>query len=177
MVRYLVPLGIFIALAVFLAVGLRLDPKLVPSPLVGKPAPKFELTELRDPESTISQEDLKGKVSLLNVWATWCVSCRAEHPILMEMADQELVEIYGLNYKDSRLDAQRWLQRYGDPYVANAFDPEGQVGIEWGVYGTPETFLIDQAGIIRYKHVGPISSEVLEQKLLPMINELRAKRG
>lgn len=175
--RYLIPLGVFLLLAVFLGVGLKLDPKKVPSPLVGKPAPEFKLARLREAQSTISHEDFKGKVSLLNVWATWCVSCRAEHGVLMELARADVVEIYGLNYKDVREDALRWLARYGDPYVDSAFDPDGRVGIDWGVYGTPETFVIDTDGIIRYKHIGPISAQDLQETILPLINELKSKRG
>ncbi len=174
MVRFLVPLGVFILLAVLLFTGLWLDPKLVPSPLIGKPAPGFELARLKDPESTITQNALKGKVALLNVWATWCVSCRAEHEVLMELARKNVVAIYGLNYKDVREDAQRWLRQLGNPYVANAFDRDGRVGIDWGVYGTPETFVIDQNGIVRYKHVGPITPQVLTDKILPLVNELKS---
>ncbi|HHO69558.1 MAG TPA: DsbE family thiol:disulfide interchange protein, partial [Gammaproteobacteria bacterium] len=141
--RYLTPLLLFLALAGLLYKGLSLDPHRVPSPLIGKPAPAFSLPRLQQPDAVLSSDDLKGKVSLLNVWATWCVACRAEHPLLVQLARQG-VPIYGLNYKDKRPDAQRWLQRYGNPYLANAFDADGRVGIDWGVYGTPETFVIDK---------------------------------
>lgn len=171
--RYLIPLAIFVGMAVFLAIGLTLDPKKVPSPLVGKPVPQFNLTRLEDPAATLGSEDLKGQVSLMNVWATWCVSCRAEHRVLLALAKSGKVPIYGLNYKDTRPEAQRWLQRLGNPYAANAFDADGRVGIEWGVYGTPETFVIDREGIIRDKIIGPITPEILSQRLLPLIEQLK----
>jgi len=171
--RYLIPLAIFLGMAVFLAIGLTLDPKKMPSPLVGKPVPQFNLTRLEDPQATFGSEDLKGQVSLMNVWATWCVSCRAEHRILVALAKSGKVPIYGLNYKDRRPDAQRWLQQLGNPYAANAFDADGRVGIEWGVYGTPETFVIDRQGIIRDKIIGPITPEILSQRLLPLIEQLQ----
>jgi cytochrome c biogenesis protein CcmG/thiol:disulfide interchange protein DsbE len=172
--RYLVPLAIFLVLAGFLYRGLSLDPKLVPSPLVGKPAPAFTLTTLEDPARTISNEEFQGKVSLFNVWATWCVSCRAEHEVLVQLARTGQVDIYGLNYKDDREQAQRWLARLGDPYVANAFDADGRVGIDWGVYGAPETFVIDSAGIIRHKHIGPLTVEIVNEEILPLVNKLKS---
>ena len=174
MARYLVPLGIFLVLVAFLYRGLSLDPKLVPSPLVGKPMPTFTLTRLQDPNASISDTDIKGKVALLNIWATWCVSCRAEHEVLLELAKTGKVDIYGLNYKDERAAAQQWLRQLGDPYVANAFDDTGRVGIDWGVYGAPETFIIDSQGIIRHKHVGPLTADVVNQQILPLVAELQA---
>jgi len=174
MARYLVPLAIFMVLAAFLFRGLSLDPKLVPSPLVGKSMPAFTLTRLQDPNATISDTDLKGKVSLLNVWATWCVSCRAEHETLLMLAETGKVDIYGLNYKDDRAAAQQWLRKLGNPYVANAFDDTGRVGIDWGVYGAPETFIIDSKGIIRHKHIGPLSVDVINEEILPLVAELQA---
>jgi cytochrome c biogenesis protein CcmG/thiol:disulfide interchange protein DsbE len=173
MARYLVPLAIFLVLAAFLYRGLSLDPKLVPSPLVGKPMPSFTLTRLQDPDATISDTDIKGKVSLLNIWATWCVSCRAEHETLVELAKTGKVDIYGLNYKDDRAAAQQWLRQLGNPYVANAFDDTGRVGIDWGVYGAPETFVIDSQGIIRHKHVGPLTAGVVNEEILPLVAELQ----
>jgi cytochrome c biogenesis protein CcmG/thiol:disulfide interchange protein DsbE len=170
----MIPAAVFAVLVVFLAVGLNLDPRKVPSPLVGKPVPEFSLTRLKDPDLTFSQEDLNGSISLLNVWATWCVSCRAEHKILLALANSGKVDIYGLNYKDKREDAMRWLQVLGDPYLANAFDGEGRVGIDWGVYGTPESFLIDKQGVIRHKVIGPITVEILKDELLPLIEELQS---
>jgi cytochrome c biogenesis protein CcmG/thiol:disulfide interchange protein DsbE len=175
-VRYLTPLVLFLALAALLYKGLALNPREVPSPLIGKPAPEFTLPELKDTSRQLSHTDFQGKVSLLNVWATWCVSCRAEHPLLMQLARQG-VTIYGLDYKDSREDAQRWLQRFGDPYVANAFDADGRVGIDWGVYGTPETFVIDQQGIIRHKHIGPLTEEAIQREILPLIQQLKGDKG
>jgi cytochrome c biogenesis protein CcmG/thiol:disulfide interchange protein DsbE len=173
MARYLVPLGIFLVLVAFLYRGLSLDPKLVPSPLVGKPMPAFTLTRLQDPNTTISDTDIKGKVAVLNIWATWCVSCRAEHGALLELAKTGKVDIYGLNYKDERAAAQQWLRQLGDPYVANAFDDTGRVGIDWGVYGAPETFVIDSQGIIRHKHVGPLTAEVINEQILPLVAKLQ----
>lgn len=175
--RYLLPFLGFLVLAGFLYVGLGLDPKEVPSPLVGRPAPQFRLAQLENPTLELSNEDLKGEVSLLNVWATWCVSCRAEHPLLMALARRDLVAIYGLNYKDSRDAAVRWLDAYGNPYITNAFDPDGRAGIDWGVYGTPETFVIDRTGVVRHKHIGPITPDDLEVTILPLIRELKGSRG
>jgi cytochrome c biogenesis protein CcmG/thiol:disulfide interchange protein DsbE len=172
--RYLVPLAIFAVLAAFLYRGLSLDPKLVPSPLVGKPAPAFSLTRLEDPDTTITDADLKGKVSLLNIWATWCVSCRAEHEVLVRLAKTGKVDIYGLNYKDDRAQALRWLQQLGNPYVTNAFDEDGRVGIDWGVYGAPETFIIDRQGIIRHKHIGPLTDQIVRDEILPLVTQLQA---
>jgi cytochrome c biogenesis protein CcmG/thiol:disulfide interchange protein DsbE len=160
-------------LVAFLYRGLSLDPKLVPSPLVGKPMPAFTLTRLQDPNASISDTDIKGKVALLNIWATWCVSCRAEHETLLELAKTGKVDIYGLNYKDERAAAQQWLRQLGNPYVANAFDDTGRVGIDWGVYGAPETFVIDRQGIIRHKHVGPLTADVVNEEILPLVAELQ----
>ena len=175
-VRYLTPLVLFLALAALLYKGLALNPREVPSPLIGKPAPEFTLPELKDASKLLSHTDFHGKVTLLNVWATWCVSCRAEHPLLMQLARQG-VTIYGLDYKDTREDAQRWLSRFGDPYVANAFDADGRVGIDWGVYGTPETFVIDQQGIIRHKHIGPLTEDAIQREILPLIQKLKGDKG
>ena len=172
--RYLVPLAIFFILVAFLYRGLSLDPKRVPSPLVGKPMPEFSLPRLKDPAATLSDSDLKGKVSVLNIWATWCVSCRAEHEVLLQLANTGLVNIYGLNYKDERAKAQQWLQQLGDPYVANAFDADGRTGIDWGVYGAPETFIMDKLGMIRHKHIGPLTVDALNSTILPLIAELQA---
>lgn len=176
-VRYLAPLFAFLALAGLLFKGLSLDPRKVPSPLIDKPAPTFSLTRLKQPEVTLGSADLKGKVTLFNVWATWCVACRSEHPVLMQLAESGKVAIYGLNYKDDRAEAKRWLLRYGDPYLANAFDNDGRVGIDWGVYGTPETFIVDQQGIIRHKHIGPLTQEVVRDEILPLVEKLEASSG
>jgi len=172
--RYLVPLAIFALLVAFLYRGLSLDPKLVPSPLVGKPIPTFTLTRLDNPAVTISDADFKGKVTLLNVWATWCVSCRREHETLVQLAKTGQVDIYGLNYKDNREAANRWLSQLGNPYVANAFDSDGRVGIDWGVYGAPETFIIDQEGIIRHKHIGPLTIDIINDEILPLVAKLKS---
>ncbi len=172
--KALVPLAIFVGIVLFLFRGLGMDPRKVPSPLVDKPAPAFSLPALKDPQQTVSLDSLKGDVSLLNVWATWCVSCRAEHKVLMKMAKRNDVRIYGLNYKDERTEAIQWLRYYGDPYVANAFDADGRVGIDWGVYGTPETFLIDKNGIVRHKHIGPLSDADVPD-LMARIEKLKAE--
>jgi cytochrome c biogenesis protein CcmG/thiol:disulfide interchange protein DsbE len=172
--KFIVPLAIFIALVAFFAVGLTRDPREVPSPFIGKPAPPFRLEQLHDGKLAFTPEEMKGKVWLLNVWASWCVACQAEHPLLVDMAKQKLVPIVGLNYKDKREDGIRWLKRYGDPYMLSAYDFQGQVGIDYGVYGVPETFLIDKQGVIRYKQIGPITREALDKKILPLIKELNA---
>ncbi|VAW76263.1 Cytochrome c-type biogenesis protein CcmG/DsbE, thiol:disulfide oxidoreductase [hydrothermal vent metagenome] len=171
-VRYLTPLLAFIALAALLYKGLALDPRRLPSPLIDKPAPAFSLPLLQHPQTLISTADFKGQVTLFNVWATWCVACRHEHPLLMQLAKQG-VRIYGLNYKDKREDAKRWLQLYGDPYLANAFDAEGRVGINWGVYGTPETFVVDKQGTIRHKHIGPLTPASISTEILPLVRKLQ----
>ena len=174
MKRFLLPLGLFLVLAFFLALGLKLDPREVPSPLVGKPAPGFQAPALGRPEITIKRDDLLGKVWLLNVWASWCGACRDEHPVLVDFARRKLVPIYGLNYKDKREDGLGWLTQFGNPYTESVFDPEGRIGIDYGVYGVPETFVIDREGVIRYKHIGPITPEVLRDKLEPLLRKLNA---
>jgi cytochrome c biogenesis protein CcmG/thiol:disulfide interchange protein DsbE len=170
--RFLLPLGIFIVLVALLAVGLNLNPREVPSPLVGKPAPAFSLPQLHAADKAFSPAEMQGKVWLLNVWASWCVSCREEHPILVEFAKSGSTPIVGLNYKDKREDGQRWLARFGDPYLLSAFDADGRVGINYGVYGVPETYLIDKAGVIRFKQIGPVTPEVLQKKIIPLVQEL-----
>jgi cytochrome c biogenesis protein CcmG/thiol:disulfide interchange protein DsbE len=177
MSRYLLPLGIFIALVLLLGVGLSLNPRLVPSPLVGKPVPEFSLAKLRAPAEKLSRDDLTGKVSLLNAWATWCVECRREHPLLVEIAKAGRVPVYGLNYKDQRPDALEWLRRLGDPYVASGFDADGRVGIDLGVYGLPETFLVDAEGMIVHKHIGPIDRQIWETEFVPIIERLQGGSG
>ena len=172
MKRFLIPLLLFVVLVGFLAKGLFLDPHEVPSPLIGKPAPAFELTQLGDPQLKFSSAQMLGKVWLLNVWASWCVSCREEHPLLVQLAKAGVVPIYGLNYKDQRQDGLRWLSQFGNPYLLSAFDGDGRVGINYGVYGVPETYVIDKAGIIRYKQIGPVTVEALEKKILPLVKEL-----
>jgi len=172
MKRFLIPMGLFVVLVGFLAVGLRLDPREVPSPLVGKQAPNFELPQLAQPDQKFSPLDMKGKVWLLNVWASWCVSCRQEHPVLVALSKTGAVPIYGLDYKDPRADALKWLAQLGDPYVLSVADADGRVGIDYGVYGVPETYLIDKAGVIRYKHIGPVTRDAVDEKILPLVKEL-----
>ena len=156
----------------FLFIGLYKDPSEVPSPLIGKPVPQFSLPMLKDSRIFTDKEFL-GKVSLLNVWATWCPACHQEHPILNKLAEKNVAPIYGLNYKDVSNKAKQYLEIYGDPFVANAFDETGRVGIEWGVYGAPETFLIDKKGIIRYKHIGPLTQKDVDNTIIPMIQQLQ----
>ena len=190
--RFLWPLIGFVVLVVLLAIGLRLDPHDVPSPLVGKPAPIFALEKIGAPQQNFSPQEMRGKVWLLNVWSTWCVSCRQEHPVLVEMAKNPALTLVGLNYKEVRGDgafdmdkiapdaertlalkrAQAWLKTHGDPYTLSALDLDGRVGIDYGVYGVPETYVIDKAGLIRLKHTGPITPDVLSGKILPLVAEL-----
>jgi cytochrome c biogenesis protein CcmG/thiol:disulfide interchange protein DsbE len=190
--RYYWIVGAFAALVALLAVGLNLNPREVPSPLVGKPAPAFKLAVLAKPDATLSPEDMKGKVWLLNVWASWCVSCRQEHPVLVEFSKKVGVPLIGLNYKEVRGDggfdtsklapadekklafqrANQWLNEHGDPYTLTVMDLDGRVGIDYGVYGVPETYIIDKAGLIRMKHTGPITPEVLGGKIMPLLAEL-----
>lgn len=172
MKRYLLPLLVFVLLAGFLAVGLKRDPREVPSPLIDKPAPAFSLPQLDAPELRVATQDLRGQVWLLNVWASWCVACRQEHPLLVELSKTGQVKMYGLNYKDKREDALGWLDKLGNPYVKSMSDTEGLVGIDFGVYGVPETFVIDKQGVIRYKQIGPVTPEALRDTLLPLVAKL-----
>ena len=169
----LIPLLIFIMLVTFLGIGLTLDPREVPSPLIDKPMPEFSLQQLEDSQKNIGSGNFVGQVALLNVWASWCIACREEHPLLLELADSGAVDIFGLNYKDKRTDAIQWLHYFGNPYLTSAHDLDGKVGIDFGVYGVPETFIIDQQGIIRYKHVGPITRQVIDDEILPLVGRLR----
>lgn len=171
MKRGLLPLAAFLAIAAFLGVGLFLDPRSVPSPLIGKPAPDFSAPRLYAPEKMLSKQDLLGRVAVVNVFASWCVACREEHPYVAALA--ETVPVFGINYKDTREDAQAWLAKYGNAYRAIAYDPEGRLGLDWGVYGVPETFILDRQGIIRHKHIGAIDAEALGEELLPLIETLR----
>ena len=172
MMRFMLPLGVFLALALLLGIGLNLNPREVPSPLINKPAPHFELPQLHAPEKTFSQKDMLGKVWMLNVWASWCVSCREEHPVLVELQRSGVVPIIGLNYKDKREDGIRWLAQFGDPYQLSAYDIKGRVGIDYGVYGVPETYVIDKAGVIRYKRIGVVTPAIVKDKVLPLVAEL-----
>jgi cytochrome c biogenesis protein CcmG, thiol:disulfide interchange protein DsbE len=170
--KFAIPLAGFCVLAVFLTLGLRVDPRLVPSPLIGRLAPPFRLAQLHDPDRTFSPDQMRGRVWLLNVWASWCVSCRAEHPLLMALADAQVVPVYGLDYKDERDAALAFLDTHGDPYELSIQDPDGRAGIDYGVYGVPETYLIDKAGVIRFKQVGPVTADVVEQTILPLVERL-----
>lgn len=170
----LLPLVLFGVLVAFLAIGLTLKPREVPSPLIDKPLPAFELPRLAAPAQTFRPEELRGKVWLLNVWASWCVACRVEHPVLIDLARSGTVLMYGLNYKDQRDNAIEWLARHGNPYLESISDAEGLVGINLGVYGVPETFVIDGSGIIRYKHIGPVTEQALQETILPLMRKLGA---
>jgi len=174
-VKRWLPLGIFAVLAVLLGIGLSLDPRKVPSPLIGKSMPAFELAQLHDAERTVSDADLRGEVSVLNVWGTWCAGCRAEHDVLLRLARTGLVRIIGLNWKDDRQAAQQWLRELGNPYALSAFDQDGRVAIDWGVYGAPETFIMDATGIVRYKHIGVLNDELLDQEILPLLKKLKSE--
>jgi cytochrome c biogenesis protein CcmG/thiol:disulfide interchange protein DsbE len=171
---FLVPLALFVGLAIFLAVGLNRDPREVPSPLIDKPAPAFALSRLDDAGKTISSTDLRGRVWMLNVWASWCVACREEHSLLVQFSQQGLLPVYGLNYKDQRDDGLAWLSKMGNPYQASLFDGDGRVGIDFGVYGVPETFIIDQSGTVRMKHIGPLTPDVIRDEIVPLLKKLNA---
>ena len=176
MLRYLIPLGLFLVLVVFLAIGLGRDPREVPSPLINKAAPTFRLPQLKESSKTFSAEDMRGRVWVLNVWASWCVSCRDEHPLLIEYAKSGAVPIYGLNWKDKREDALGWLDELGDPYTLSVSDFDGRIAIDYGVYGAPETYVIDQGGTIRFKQIGAVTPDVWSRKILPLVQELNRQR-
>jgi len=170
----LIPLGIFVVLVIFLAIGLTRDPSEIPSPLIGKPAPDFTAPVLGKPGETFSNKDMLGQVWLLNTWASWCVACRQEHPLLVDFVKTNPLPIVGLDYKDKEADGIKWLQRYGNPYTHTVVDADARIGIDFGVYGVPESFLIDKDGIIRYKQIGPFTPEVLRDKLVPLIKQLQS---
>jgi cytochrome c biogenesis protein CcmG, thiol:disulfide interchange protein DsbE len=171
-ILFLAPLALFAIVAAYFAVGLTKDARILPSALIDKPAPQFELAALKDGEPKFSTADLTGQLTLVNVFASWCVPCRAEHPLLMRLARDKTVRIVGLNWKDRKEDAITWLKELGDPYSLIGHDLSGRAGIEWGVYGVPETYLIDQEGRIRYKKVGPMVEETMTDEILPLIKEL-----
>lgn len=175
MLKYIIPLLLFIIMAVFLAVGLNLKPSEIPSPLLGKPAPAFAAPKLQAPQEKLSPNDLKGQVWLFNVWASWCTSCREEHPVLNRFAQQKTVLIVGLNYKDDPAAAKNWLDTLGNPYNASIMDQDGRVGLDWGVYGVPETFVVDKKGVVRHKHTGPVTLDDIQQTLQPLIAQLQAE--
>ena len=170
---FLVPLAGFVLLAAFLLRGLWLNPREVPSPLIDRPAPQFDLPKLGADGARFAGKEMLGQVWILNVWASWCGPCRIEHPLWNELAAQNLVPIIGLNYKDAPDNALRWLSELGDPYLLTVADSEGRVGIDFGVYGVPETFVIDKLGMIRYKHIGPVSAAALQEKVIPLVRELQ----
>ena len=172
--RFLIPIALFGVLVWFLFRGLSLNPREVPSPLIGKPAPAFTLPRLDDPDKTMKREDFTGKPWVMNVWASWCAPCREEHPLVIDLARRVAVPVVGLNYKDRPGDARGWLQRLGNPYAATLIDFDGKVGIDFGVYGVPETFVIDAQGIVRYKHVGPLTPKVVQEKIEPLLKQLGA---
>jgi cytochrome c biogenesis protein CcmG/thiol:disulfide interchange protein DsbE len=171
----LLPVSIFLGIAVLLAIGLTMDPREVPSPLIDKPVPMFSLAPVQGRQLGLASNDLKGEVSLVNVFASWCVACRQEHPLLLEVGRQNIVPIHGLNYKDEPDDAAGWLDALGDPYTRTGADLNGRVGVDWGVYGVPETFVIDKNGNIAYKHIGPISQQDWETKIHPLVVELQSR--
>lgn len=170
---YAIAMLAFLAIGVLLALGLDRDPRLIPSPLIGKPVPEFDLPPVKGRKLGLASKDLKGEVSLVNVFASWCAACRDEHPLFMELARQDVVPIHGLNYKDAPDDAAEWLDRLGDPYTRTGADRDGRVAIDWGVYGVPETFVVDREGRIAYKHIGPIDQAALNEKILPLIERLQ----
>lgn len=174
MMSRLLPLLAFIALAVLLFVGVRMnsgkDTSAIPSPLIGKQAPALNLPELNMPQQSIGLQDLKGRAFVLNIWGSWCVSCRIEHPIITEMAKSGVI-VVGYNYKDSAEDARAWLNQFGNPYALIIQDEDGKAALDWGIYGAPETFVIDAQGIVRFKHVGPITAEIVQQKILPLLKD------
>jgi len=171
--KFLIPLLLFVVLVIFLAVGLNRNPQELPSPLINKQAPAFEIPQLAEANKTFSPASMRGQVWILNVWASWCVACREEHPVLVELAKSQVAPVIGLDYKDKREDALAMLTRQGNPYLLSAFDGNGRVGIDYGVYGVPETYVIDKAGIIRFKHIGPLTMQLLNQKIFPLVSELK----
>lgn len=173
--RFLIPAGLFAILVGFFAIGLQKDPSVVPSPLIGKPAPQFTLQDLADLSETVGSADVAGRMHLVNVWGTWCPGCREEHDMLLQIAASKVVPIIGLNWKDNRDQALRWLAQLGDPYERVAFDPEGRVAIDWGVYGAPETFLVGADGTVLAKRIGPMTATVWQQQFLPLIKGTGAK--
>ena len=171
--RYMVPAFLFTILILFFWVGLSLNPSEVPSPLIGKPAPSFDLPEISDLQQRVNNESMMGRPALLNVWATWCAGCRQEHDMLLKLAASQVVPIYGLNYRDQRDKAQQWLRQLGDPYVATGYDPDGTASLDWGVYGAPETFLIDPRGVVLYKHLGPLTPAVWRDEFAPRLDGMQ----
>ncbi|MCH8099460.1 MAG: DsbE family thiol:disulfide interchange protein [Proteobacteria bacterium] len=169
--RFLLPLIAVVLMIPILILGLNTDPRKLPSPYIGKPAPQFELPGLKDPSITVSTASLEGRMTLVNIWATWCVGCRAEHQFLMQLAQQGTIPIYGINWRDSRKQALSWLEQLGDPYVVSGFDADARVGIDWGAYGAPESFLVNPQGIVLYRFAGPLNQAIWEREFQPRILE------
>lgn len=167
--RFLLPLGAVVVFIPILILGLNTDPRKLPSPYIGKPAPQFELPGLKDPSITVTTASLEGRMTLVNIWATWCVGCRAEHQYLMQLAQQGTIPIYGINWRDSRKQALSWLEQLGDPYVVSGFDADARVGIDWGAYGAPESFLVNPQGIVLYRFAGPLNQAIWEREFQPRI--------
>jgi cytochrome c biogenesis protein CcmG/thiol:disulfide interchange protein DsbE len=170
---YFIPIAVFAVIAVAFAVGLTLNPREIPSALIGKPVPEFALPPVQGRSLGLSSEDLRGEVSIVNVWASWCAECKREHPVLMDLARRHVVALHGLNYKDRPDAAQAWLDGLGDPYTRNGADRDGRVAIDWGVYGVPETFVVDRRGRIAYKHIGAMTERLVAEKILPLVEDLR----
>jgi cytochrome c biogenesis protein CcmG/thiol:disulfide interchange protein DsbE len=171
--RYLLPIAVFVALIIVFGWALNRDPRTIPSALIDKPVPQFSLPAVKGRTLGLSSGDLQGEVSLVNVFASWCVACREEHPLLMQMKTAGDTPVHGLNYKDSQDDAARWLDRFGDPYTRTGADSSGRVAIDWGVYGVPETFVVSKDGRIAHKHIGPLTPQALEETIFPLIRRLR----
>lgn len=176
MLRFILPLVLFLVMALFLAAGLKLDPRDIPSPLIDKPAPAFSLPRLDNPEQLVTTEDMQGQVWILNVWASWCGSCRVEHPLWNRFAREQLVPLIGLNYKDDPVLGSSWLQQLGNPYNFSIMDIEGRTGIDWGVYGVPETFIMDKRNQVRLKITGPVSPDKIENEIKPLIIKLQGEQ-
>jgi cytochrome c biogenesis protein CcmG/thiol:disulfide interchange protein DsbE len=174
MLRFIIPIALLVALVGFFYLGLGRDKETLPSPLIGKAAPQFELSRVEDPAQSVSNRDFAGQVYVLNVWGSWCVACRDEHPALLEIKRRGEVPLIGLNWNDDRGEAQRWLREFGDPYTVSAFDGEGRVAIDWGVYGAPETFLVDASGNVLHKQTGPLNIDIWQRDFLPRIERARA---
>lgn len=169
MTRYILPVVGVLVLIPFLMIGLTKDPSRLPSPFIGKPAPSFDLPSLTNPEQRVGSASYAGDMALVNIWATWCVGCRQEHEFLNQLSEQDIIPIYGINWRDNRREALQWLQQLGDPYVASGYDGDGRIGIEWGAYGAPETFLINADGIVLYKHLGPLNAAIWQNLFEPLI--------
>ncbi|MCG5530318.1 DsbE family thiol:disulfide interchange protein [Halorhodospira halochloris] len=174
--RIVIPTVIALSVLGLLYVGLQMEDRGLPSPLVGKPAPPFELESLRDPDKIITEEDFLGEVAIVNVWASWCDVCRTEHEHWRRLSERG-TPIHAINYRDTRANAQRYLDQFGDPFEKIAFDPEARAGMDWGVYATPETYILDADGTIEYKHIGPVNDEIVREEILPLIEELEAEQS